>query len=81
MALNPQNLKDDILADSIITSNIPDVATERFEIYTNQTSIAITNQIERGLESPRSGIILVSPDLTQWRITIGNDGILVQTEL
>lgn len=51
MALNPTLLSDEILNDSLIIDDIPLIADPRFTVYTEQTAIAITNQVQRGLDT------------------------------
>jgi len=48
MALDPNDLKDDIMADTIITASIPSEAQARFEEFITRLSIHITTQITRG---------------------------------
>lgn len=48
MALNANDLTQDILADTAITAPIPAVALPQFEIFITRLSIHITAQIKRG---------------------------------
>jgi hypothetical protein len=48
MALDANDLRDDILADTQITDPIPGVAQAQFEIFITRLSIHITEQIKRG---------------------------------
>lgn len=49
MALNPDDLKNDILADTAIMGVIPGVAVPQLTIFFERLSVHITNQIKRGV--------------------------------
>ena len=50
-------------------------------IYDIVNNVAQILGIDLEITDPAKGIILTSPDLTRWRITVDNDGNLTTTEL